>query len=269
VGKLTDTMREGPDGSTAVEVRDLWLSFGEATVLEAINLVVPRNDFLGIIGPNGAGKTALLKVLLGLLTPQRGTVEVLGMSPRRARGRVGYVPQHAEFDKGFPVRVIDVVRMGLLGRTAEGEATNREPRELVHEALERVGLVDLGRRQIGRLSGGQLQRVLIARALVTDPPLLLLDEPTSNLDSHSSATLYELLEKLSERHTVLMVDHDVGVMHRHVRNVACLNRRLHYHRPVDELSQEALEKTYGYPVDIVVHAHTHRVLEPHKEPPRE
>ena len=258
-----------PDGdSPAIEVRDLWLSFGRWNALEAIDFTVRRGEFFGLIGPNGAGKTELLKVLLGLLRPDRGSVRVLGRPPGTARGDVAYVPQRAEFDHRFPIHVIDVVLMGRLGRAKLFRPYGADDRQRARQALKTVGLTELEHRQIGELSGGQLQRVLIARALVLDARVLLLDEPTANLDSAVAGRLYEFLRDLTGKLTIVLVDHDIGVMSRYVQSVGCLNRRLYYHHG-KHLSQAVLEQAYGYPVEVLIHdhdndhGHAHRVLDGH------
>jgi len=249
----------------ALELRDVWLSFSRQVALEAVTLTLERGGFLGIIGPNGAGKSVLLKILLGLMRPDRGTVRVFGRSPEQSRGLVAYVPQYARFDTAFPIQVLDVVSMGRMGaRGAFGRARS-EDRARAMAALEQLDVARLAQRQIGELSGGQLQRVLIARALVLDAPLLLLDEPTANLDAHIAGELYELLRGLTPERSVVLVGHDIGVMYRYVGSVACLNRRLHHHGSSD-VPQEVLDETYGYPVDVLVHDHTHRVLGSHEDP---
>jgi zinc transport system ATP-binding protein len=246
----------------AIEARDLWVSFRGWNALEAVSLVVAPGEFLGLIGPNGAGKTVLLRTLLGLVRPDRGTVRILGHSPEHARGRVAYVPQSARFDRDFPVRALDVVLAGRLGRNHLLRRYDRGDRERAARALEQVGLADHAERQIGRLSGGQLQRVLVARALAVDAEVLLLDEPASSLDPESSGQLYGLLSALSRGGmTVVLVDHDVGVVYRHVQTVACLNRRLFYHGAGSPSHQE-LERAYGFPLEVVVH--DHRLLDPHR-----
>ena len=244
----------------AVLLRDVSYRYREAPVLEAIDLVLNEGDFLGIIGPNAGGKTTLLKIILGLLEPARGTVEVFGRSPREARGTIGYVPQYARFDSSFPIDVLDMVRMGRLGwRRREGA---REARAAALAALEHVDLADLAGEQIGRLSGGQLQRVLIARALAAEPRILLLDEPTASVDTRIGQSVYGLLAGLSETLTVVLVSHDIGVISRYVKTIACLNVRLHYHHS-RELTPDMVEAAYGCPVDLVAHGHPHRVLPSH------
>lgn len=252
---------DNTDRAIAVEVQDVALAFRGTPVLEDVNLKVDRGEFLGIIGPNGGGKTVLLKVLLGLLRPDRGRVRVLGVSPEGARGRVAYVPQFPPFDRDFPIRVTDVVRMGRL-RPRGGSVPGGSDDERVSQAMYQTGIGGLADRQIGKLSGGQLQRVLIARALAMDASLLILDEPAAALDAQTAGQLYGLLAELAGGMTVVMVAHDLSVMYRHVKSVACLNRRL-YHHPVSELTQEVLERTYGFPLDVLAHPHSHRLLDGH------
>ena len=246
------------------ELRGVSLALGATPVLEDVSLRIEANDYLAILGPNGGGKTTLLKLLLGLYTPDRGQVQVLGDSPRRARGRVGYVPQHVRFDLEFPIRVQDVVLMGRLGRGG-GARIRAGDRDAAHAALERVEMRELAARPIGALSGGQLQRVLIARALSQQPELLLLDEPTASLDERIGRSVWELFEELAEEMAVVVVSHDIGAISRYVHGVACLNRRLHAH-PSKELTSDILEATYGCPVDLLAHGHPHRVLTDHGEP---
>ncbi|HVH07128.1 MAG TPA: ATP-binding cassette domain-containing protein [Myxococcota bacterium] len=247
----------------AFELEDVWFAYGEVPVLEGVSLAVEPNDYLAVLGPNGSGKTTLVKLLLGLLRPARGRVQVLGTDPVRARGRVGYVPQRTSFDLDFPIRVADVVRMGRLSRAGLGRRLGAADRAAVDRALATVELTALANRPIGALSGGQLQRVLIARALALEPELLLLDEPTASLDERIGSSVWELLQSLSERLTVVVISHDIGAISRHVRTVACLNRRLHAH-PSRELTPEILEATYGCPIDLIAHGHPHRVLPPHE-----
>jgi zinc transport system ATP-binding protein len=248
----------------AAELRGVSLALGATSVLEDVSLRVEANDYLAILGPNGGGKTTLLKLLLGLHAPDRGEVRVLGDTPSRARGRVGYVPQHVRFDLSFPIRVRDVVLMGRLGK-APGGRIGAADREAAHAALARVEMQTLAARPIGALSGGQLQRVLIARALAQSPELLLLDEPTASLDERIGRSVWELFEELSREMAVVVVSHDIGAISRYVRGVACLNRRLHAH-PSKELTADILEATYGCPVDLLAHGHPHRVLTEHGEP---
>jgi zinc transport system ATP-binding protein len=248
----------------ALELHDVWLSFRGTPVLEGVDLTLERNDYLAILGPNGSGKTTLLKVILGILEPDRGTVRVFGAPPASCRGRIGYVPQHVRFDLGFPIKAFDVTMMGRLGRRRGLGRQGRSDREIVRRMLERVEMNRYADRQIGTLSGGQLQRVLIARALALEPDLLLLDEPTASLDERIEHSVWELLEELSHEMTVVLVSHDIGAISTYVRSVACLNRKLYYH-PSKELTPEILEATYGCSIDLLAHGQPHRVLHEHGE----
>jgi zinc transport system ATP-binding protein len=243
----------------AFELRGVSVTFGRQLVLDDVSMRVPTGDYVALIGPNGGGKTTLLKVLLGLIVPDQGEVRILDGSPEDARGRVSYVPQYARFDLSFPIRVVDVVRAGQLGR-------HRRPRSRAkREALEILGqleISDLAEEPIGALSGGQLQRVLIARALAVEPELLILDEPTASLDVQSADAFYELLQTLSERMTVVLTSHDVTGISTRVKSVACLNRRLFFH-PSGEVTSEMLAEVYGCDVDLVAHGVPHRVLREH------
>ena len=251
-----------------IEIRDLSLELRGRSVLDQINLTINEGDFLGIIGPNGGGKTVLLKTILGLLQPSAGSISVYGKTPREAHGMIGYVPQFANFDIQFPITVESVVMAGCLAARGNERRHFRlgysaADRALVREALDQVGMTQLANRQVGRLSGGQLQRVMIARALAVKPRLLLLDEPTASLDTPIGTTIFELLGSLAERMTIVLVSHDVGVLSRHVKTIACLNRQLHYHHS-KEITSEMVEHAYGCPVDLIAHGHAHRVLGQHE-----
>jgi len=247
-----------------IRLDDVWVKYGELTVLEEINLSVQNLDFLGIIGPNGGGKTTLLKVILGLIKPVRGKVIVLGEPPEKSRRFIGYVPQITQFDRAFPVTVLDVVLMGRLGRKGFLGKYDREDEKTACEALESVEMLEFKNKQVGKLSGGELQRVLLARALAADPRILLLDEPTASIDEPTKTELYELLKNLNRKITVILVSHDIGVISSYVDKIACLNRKLFYHGS-KEIKIETLEKTYQCPVDLIAHGVPHRVLRKHKE----
>ncbi|MBN2250770.1 MAG: ABC transporter ATP-binding protein [Candidatus Altiarchaeota archaeon] len=246
-----------------VRLRDVSVAFEGVSVLEDVNLSIYDREFLGIIGPNGGGKTTLLKVILGFIKPDKGTVEVFGRTPEEGRRHIGYVPQHSRIDIHFPASVSDVVLMGRYAKKGLLRHYDKKDRAKALSALERVGMADLKDRHIGKLSGGQRQRVLIARALVSEPGLLLMDEPISSVDKTVEAGLYEFLEELKERISVVMVSHDISAVSVHVDKIACLNRRLYYHDS-KELSQEALEEAYQCPIDMIAHGVPHRVLRDHE-----
>lgn len=246
----------------AVKLTDVWVSYNGTSVLEGINLTVQQNDFLSIIGPNGGGKTTLLKVIAGLVRPVRGAVRVFGESPAGARSLIGYVPQFSHFDRDFPISVFDAVLMGRLGKAGPGRRFGKKDREKALEALATVEMVEWRDKHLGSLSLGQQQRVLIARALVGEPKLLLLDEPTASVDAPRQGELYELLQKLKRSLAIVLVTHDIGAVAAYVEKIACLNRRLFYHG-AKEIPAEELEATYHCPVDIIAHGIPHRILKEH------
>jgi len=234
----------------AVDIRDLWFSYNGREVLREVNLRIERGELACMVGPNGGGKTTLVKLMLGLLCPDRGQVRILGQSPREARRRVGYVPQHGRFDPQFPVNVMDVVRMGLLGRRCgRGRSAGA-----AMQALAEVNLADLRRRPFGELSGGQRQRVMIARSLVAEPELLLLDEPTANLDAGMQAGFYDLIASLRRRRTVLLVSHDIGFVSDVVGKVICVQGTVATH-PTAALTGGLIRELYDLDVRLVRHDH--------------
>ncbi|MDY7080176.1 MAG: metal ABC transporter ATP-binding protein [Chloroflexota bacterium] len=245
-----------------ISAQHLWAGYDNKPVLEDINLSVEELDFIGLIGPNGGGKTTLLKVLLGLLPPTRGEVCVLGKSVKKGRQYIGYVPQSVEFDRDFPISVWDVARMGRLGKRRLLQRYTAEDDEVVAGALRSVDMLDFRERPIGALSGGQRQRVYVARALATEPKILLLDEPLTSVDPQVSTSIYELLGQLNERITILMVSHDMNAISSHVKTVGCLNRWLFYHGD-KQLTPDMLEAAYQCPVDLIAHGVPHRVFPEH------
>jgi len=243
-----------------VELEGVGVSYGEVRVLDGINLTVEPGDFLGIIGPNGSGKTTLLRVMLGLLEPQEGSVRLFGQPPSAFREwrRLGYVPQRATLDPSLPVTVHEVVASGLVASLGLLQRIGRAQRTRVTDALARVGMEAHARARIGALSTGQQQRVLIARALCSDPELIILDEPTGGVDPEAQTSFYAMLQHLNRERevTLVLVSHDIGVVAKQVTKLACLNRRLIFHgRPGDFLSDAALTALYGPSVRIVSHDH--------------
>jgi zinc transport system ATP-binding protein len=245
-----------PDAEPVVDIRHVTFGYPphpeSDPVLVDVSLRVEATDFLGIIGPNGGGKTTLLKMMLGLLRPQQGTVAVLGETPEKVRPQIGYVPQHARIDASVPANVLDVVLTGRLSRSSWGFRYPHSEVERAREALRRTETDDLARRRIGTLSGGQRQRVLIARALAADAQLLLLDEPTAGVDEHVERNLTDLLHRLNERLPIVIVSHDISFVSTHLKRVACLNRRLTCHA-ADEISMTVISEMYHGHVRAVQH----------------
>jgi len=258
-------------GTLMVELDHVTVRYQELNALEDVSLQVVPGEFLAVIGPNGSGKTTLLKTILGLMQPTAGTVRLLGKAPHdlgREWGRVGYVPQLVQIDPRFPIRVLDVVLMGRYGQIGLMRRPGERDMEAARVALDRVGLADLARRQMGRLSGGQRQRVLVARALATEPELLILDEPTTGVDVGTTEGLFELLDGFHRSGiTVIVVSHDVGVVAQHVSQVACLNRRLVAHgRPAEVLRPGVVECMYGRQAALVGHGDIPHMVVRHHEP---
>jgi zinc transport system ATP-binding protein len=237
--------RETNEGGPAAELDRVTFSYAGAArpALEDVSLAIGRQDFLGVIGPNGGGKTTLLKLLLGLLEPRKGTVRVFGQPPARVSERVGYVPQHASIDPSVPATALDVVLMGRLRLSSWGPAFGRAHTDAALEALRLTGTRDLAQRPIAELSGGQRQRVLIARALAAEAELLLLDEPTQGVDLHREREVLDLLERLNERMPIVMVSHDVHLVGAHLKSAVCVNRTLERY-PAGEVSPEIIERMY-------------------------
>ncbi len=248
----------------AIEVRDVTYSYDKTPVLEGITFTLKQNDFLGIIGPNGGGKTTLLKLLLGILEPDKGEIRVLGQAPRDARHRIGYVPQYTDFNLEFPISALDIVLMGRLRRSRIGRWYSRKDRIKAEEALERVGMWDYQHMHIGELSGGQRQRVFIARALATDPEIFFLDEPTASVDPDFETDLYGLLRILNKEVTIIVVTHDIGVISSNVKSVACVNRTMMFHEE-GKITLDMIDMAYQCPVDLVAHGAPHRVFPSHEE----
>ncbi|MEQ9460403.1 MAG: ABC transporter ATP-binding protein [Phycisphaeraceae bacterium] len=224
----------------------------ERAVLDEVSLEVRRDDFLGIIGPNGGGKTTLLKLMLGQLRAEVGTVRVFGQAAEWGRSRIGYVPQQATIDAAAPASVLDIVLMGRLGASRWGLWYSKRDRDAAMDCLGMTGCAELASRAIRSLSGGQRQRVLIARALAADAEVLLLDEPTTGVDPHAQRGLTELLHRLHERMPIVMVSHDISFVTSELNRVACLNSKLSVH-PMSELSYDQIERTYAGPVRILHH----------------
>jgi zinc transport system ATP-binding protein len=242
-------------GKHVIQASGLCFSYGSQCVLENATFEIAQRDFVSIVGPNGGGKTTLLKLFLGLLDASAGTLEVFGTTPIRARRRVGYMAQYSAWDAQFPVSALDVVLMGRLGPGGFGFYRKADV-SIAQEALANVGMADLARRPFSALSGGQRQRVLIARALACEPELLLLDEPTANLDPRFQDDLYELLKRVNERMAVVLVSHDVGFVPQLVRTVVCVNRTVSVHAS-SGLTGDTIVELYGQDVRMVHHHHEH------------
>ncbi len=226
----------------AIEINNASVHYGAFAALSDVSMIVDEGRFVTIVGPNGGGKTTLFKLILGLVKPTRGHVRVLGMPPGDARASMGYVSQSPQFDALFPVRVCDVARMGCLGA---GTGSRREAQERAMAALEAVGLADHAKHWFNSLSGGQKQRVLIARALAARPRILLLDEPTSNVDISAEDMILEVLEELRGKMTIMLVTHYPKVASRFLDLVYCVNHQVHQHPPSDSLDEDLMRHITG------------------------
>jgi len=251
-----------------IQIQDLNFSYNSQPVLRDVNLTVKQGDFVAMIGPNGGGKTTLLKLMLGLLKADSGRLRILGRSPQEASHRIGYVPQDVHINKNFPISALDVVLMGRLKPGRGWSRHSQQDRQAALKALAQVEMKKFYDHRIGELSGGQKQRVFVARALVTDPQLLFLDEPTASIDTKGQNEFYSLLKELNQRITIIVVSHDLMVISGYIKSVICVNQRLHYHGHA-ELTGEMIEMMYDCtaeetcPVELIAHGLPHRVLHKH------
>ena len=231
-----------PARDVLVDCRGVTFSYGRSPVLEEVDFTVSRGESLCVIGPNGGGKSTLAKLVLGLLEPAKGSISVLGKSPREARTSIGYVPQAMRFDPQFPISALDIVLMGRLDRVRFGRFS-KPCRGAAETALAEVGLSGYGKRPFSALSGGERQRVMVARALACEPEILLLDEPTANIDLTIEAQLIETLAALRHRMTILMIPHDLDLVSSIGDSVLCVNHRVHRHSL--PLSGETIKEIYS------------------------
>lgn len=227
---------------SVINFSNVSFGYNSKLVLQDVNLAVSEREFVWVVGPNGGGKTTLAKLILGLVQPRSGSVSVFGQPPALSRKRIGYMPQQAQLDLRFPVTVMDVALMGRLGRSAAGSYSTSD-RKMAREALELVGLESAAKTSLGELSGGQQRRLLIARALTCQPDLLVLDEPTANLDRKVERELFDLLKLLNERLTILMVSHDPAFVSDFVEQVVCVNRTVAVH-PTTDRHREFIDELY-------------------------
>lgn len=234
-------------------------------VLKDVNLDVFSNDFLGIIGPNGGGKTTLLKTILGLVKPTTGSISFFRNNVKTDKINIGYLPQINQIDKKFPISVHEVILSGLTIKRRVLSPYTKEQKEKVSTIAHQMGLDKLISRPIGALSGGQLQRTLLGRAIIDNPDLLVLDEPNSYVDKRFESDFYKILEEINKYTSIILVSHDVGTVVSMVKNIACVNEGLHYHSGTN-ISTDWLEKSYNScPIEIIGHGDfPHRVLEKHE-----
>lgn len=233
-----------------VEIKNVSFAYSGQPVLQDVSLDIQLGDFIALIGPNGGGKTTLLKLILGLLKPNKGTIKVMGEATQKASHHIGYVPQNVNINQNFPITAMDVVMMGKLEPGRRWKRPTASDREDAMAAIDRMEMAPLASRRIAELSGGQRQRIFIARALVTKPQLLLLDEPTASIDTKGQTDFYKLLKELNKDITILVVSHDLLVISTYAKSMACMNRRLHYHNH-NEITGDMLKSMYACTVEEI------------------
>ena len=246
-----------------IQISDLCAAYEEKTVLSHVELTVYERDFLGIIGPNGGGKTTLIKSILGLHQPQKGKIHFFKNGKEVPEINMGYLPQYNNIDKKFPISVYEVILSGLSKQKSIFQRYSNEQHELVRQMIIQMGLEGMDKRAIGELSGGQLQRALLGRALVSNPEVIILDEPNTYIDKRFEAKLYSLLEEINKERAIILVSHDIGTILKNVKTIACVNETVHYH-PHTEVPTEWLEEHFGCPIEMLGHGtFPHRVLKCH------
>ncbi|MCD8318443.1 MAG: metal ABC transporter ATP-binding protein [Paraprevotella sp.] len=245
-----------------IQLSHIQVEYNGKQVLRDINLTVYSRDFLGIIGPNGGGKTTLIKTILGLKKSMSGTISFYHNGMSVPSIRMGYLPQYSHIDKDFPISVYEVILSGL--KKSFWKRYSKAQHHAVQEMLERMGLTSLSHRPIGTLSGGQLQRVLLGRAVISEPDVVILDEPNTYIDKQFEAQLYQQLEEFNRKSAIILVSHDLESVLQNVRSIACVNGTLDYH-PDTELPEGWIEDNFKCPIELIGHGDfPHRVLQSHK-----
>lgn len=245
-----------------LELKSVYAGYDDEVILKNVSLEILDDDFIGIIGPNGGGKTTLLHVLLGLIKPFKGTVEFFSDNQHGRNNKIGYLPQINKIDKKFPITVEEVVLSGLIYGSDIFGRFSKSQKKQANETLKRVGICHMKDLTIGELSGGQIQKVLLARAIVSSPRLLILDEPNTFVDNQFEGELYEILKELNNEMAIIIVSHDVGTISSYIKTIACVNRDLHYHKS-NKISEEQLA-IYNCPIKLITHGDVpHTVLQKH------
>lgn len=237
--------------NSIITFKDVFFKYDSIPVLENISFKIYEKDFIGLIGPNGGGKTTLLKLILGLLKSTKGSIEILDLPPQRARNKIGYLPQYSSLDDNFPITVEEVVAMGLFKNLSFFPIIKNK--KAIKDALKKTAIEDLAKKQYGILSGGQKQRCLIARALVSKPEILLLDEPTSSVDSRVEQDIYELLKDLNKKITIILVSHDLGFISKYIKRIFCINKQIACHKAGEVSIDEIIDEAYKSKVKMISH----------------
>ena len=235
-----------------IKLENVSFAYKQRDILENVDLMIHKGEFASIVGPNGGGKTTLLKLILGLIKPKKGQISILGKSPGQVRHQIGYMPQYAHLDNDFPATVMDVVLMGRLGKKSFW--FSKKDRTEALNAINEVGMTDFIHTGFNELSGGQKQRILIARALCSRPEILLLDEPTANVDHQTEENLFSILQKLNSKMTILLVSHDLGFVSKYVKSVICVNHRVVIH-PTTQMNGGLIKDIYHGDLKMVRHDH--------------
>lgn len=248
-----------------IEVSSLEASYGEKKVLTNVNLTIREKDYLGIIGPNGGGKTTFVRCLLGLKSDYSGSIKFFHEGVASDHIEMGYLPQYNAIDKSFPISVREVVLSGMNRRRPIIGGYSRQQKERADEIIEEMGLQGFADRQIGALSGGQIQRALLGRAIISNPEVVILDEPSTYIDKYYETKLYELLDKINQHCAIILVSHDIGTVLQNVKSIACINGTLDYHEDTG-ISEEWLTRNFNCPIDLLGHGNLpHRILKNHSD----
>lgn len=247
--------------TSIITLRNVGVNYEQSIALEDVNLDIFEDDFIGIIGPNGGGKTSLVKAIM-CVVPHSGEIEFAPALQRKSHLKIGYMPQVSQFDTRFPISIEEVVLSGLQSEKGFFGRYTHADRQRATELLKQMGIDQIASRPIGEVSGGQLQRALLCRAIIAEPKLLILDEPTNFVDNNFEREFYALVKQLHERMAVMIVSHDVGTITSLVNAIICVNRHVHRHDS-NILTEEQL-RNYDCPIQVVSHGHIpHTVLEHH------
>lgn len=245
-----------------IELKNITAGYGDEVILSDVNLTINTKDFVGIIGPNGGGKTTLVKVILGLLKPMHGQVLIHNPKGKSTGNSIGYLPQINRTDRKFPITVRDVVLSGLAGERNIFKKFSKQEIARAHDLLNQMGISHLAGKNIGDLSGGQMQRVFLCRSIISNPALLILDEPNTFVDNKFESDLYKTLKELNEKMAIMIISHDVGTITYYVKTIACVNRKLHYHES-NKITEKQLA-AYNCPIQIIAHGDVpHTILHQH------
>lgn len=241
-----------------ITIKNLTVKYDDYTAIENVNFSIDQNKFVTIIGPNGGGKTTLIKTILGFVKPFKGDII------KSPNVKIGYVPQKNSFEQEFPISVSQVILSGdLQSKVKLLHRFKKKNFNRLEDTLKRLDITNLKDMQINELSGGQLQKVLLGRAIISNPNLLILDEPFSNIDTNSTNKYFQLLKKLSETMSILIISHDIGIITSFTDDVICMNKTAHYHHG-SHLTNEQLQETYSCPVELIGHGIPHRIFPEHK-----